>query len=43
MSKITEAFNNGKAFIPFITAGDPSIGDTKRFIKAMVRAGADIV
>ena len=23
MSKITEAFKKGKAFIPFLTAGDP--------------------
>ena len=25
MSKVTEAFSNGKAFIPFLTAGDPNI------------------
>ena len=43
MSKIKEAFQNGKAFIPFITAGDPSIEDTKRFILAMAKAGADLI
>ena len=32
MSKrIADAFKNGKAFIPFITAGDPSIEKTKEF------------
>lgn len=43
MSKIKKAFENGKAFIPFITAGDPSIGDTERFILEMEKAGADLI
>ena len=32
MSKIREAFKNGKAFIPFLTAGDPSLDKTAEFI-----------
>lgn len=28
MSKIQEAFANGKAFIPFITCGDPDLETT---------------
>ena len=31
MSKIKEAFKNGKAFIPFITGGDPDLETTKKF------------
>ncbi|MCI6585040.1 MAG: tryptophan synthase subunit alpha [Mobiluncus porci] len=41
---IAKAFEGGrKAFIPFITAGDPSLEDTERFIVAMARAGAGII
>ena len=29
MSKVTEAFSNSKAFIPFLTAGDPNIEKTR--------------
>ncbi|MCL2116086.1 MAG: tryptophan synthase subunit alpha [Methanobrevibacter sp.] len=43
MSKITEAFSNGKAFIAFLTAGDPSKEKTIEFILAMEEAGADII
>ncbi|MBR2190014.1 MAG: tryptophan synthase subunit alpha [Eubacterium sp.] len=43
MSKIRKAFENGKAFIPFITAGDPSIADTERFVLEMDQAGADLI
>ena len=41
--KIADAFKNGKAFIPFITAGDPSLEKTKEFVLAMEKAGADLV
>lgn len=43
MSKIREAFKNGKAFIPFITCGDPDLGTTKEIVKVMVDNGADLV
>ena len=43
MSRIKEAFQNGKAFIPFITCGDPDLGTTKEIVKAMVDNGADLV
>ncbi len=32
-----------KAFLPFVTAGDPTIDDTKRFIKELIKAGASII
>ncbi len=43
MSKIREAFQNGKAFIPFITCGDPDLETTKAAVRAMVANGADLV
>lgn len=43
MIKIADAFRNGKAFIPFITCGDPSIAMTRKLVKAMVENGADLV
>ena len=43
MSKIYKAFENKKAFIPFITGGDPSLDVTKELIIAMEQAGADLI
>ena len=43
MSKKKEAFKNGKAFIPFITGGDPDLETTKKLIIEMQNAGADII
>jgi tryptophan synthase alpha chain len=43
MSNIAKAFANGKAFIGFVTGGDPSIEKSAEFIRAMVNAGADLV
>ena len=43
MSKIKSAFENGKAFIPFITCGDPDLATTKACVLDAVRAGADLV
>jgi len=43
MSKIKEAFKNGKAFIPFITCGDPDIETTKKVVREMVKNGANLV
>lgn len=42
MSKITEAFAK-KAFIPFITCGDPDLDTTKKIIKEMAENGADLI
>lgn len=43
MSKIKNAFDNGKAFIGFLTAGDPSLDKTGEFILSMADAGADLI
>jgi len=43
MSKIKNAFSNGKAFIGFLTAGDPSIEKTEEYILEMVKGGADLI
>lgn len=41
--RITDAFTNGKAFIPFITCGDPSLEITEQIVYAMEEAGADLI
>ena len=41
--KITEAFAKGKAFIPFVTCGDPSLDVTEKIVYAMEEAGADLI
>lgn len=43
MSNIDNAFKNGKAFIGFLTAGDPDLNTTKECIIAMQEAGADLI
>lgn len=43
MSNIKKAFEGGKAFIPFITCGDPTLDVTEQIIYAMERAGADLI
>ena len=43
MSNIRKAFENGKAFIPFITCGDPSLAITEHLVYAMSEAGADLI
>lgn len=43
MSKIREAFENKKAFVGFLTAGDPSLEKTEEYIMEMERAGASII
>jgi tryptophan synthase alpha chain len=43
MSKIAEAFQNKKAFIPFITCGDPSLEVTEKLVYAIAEAGADLI
>ena len=43
MSNIAKAFANGKAFIPFITCGDPDLDTTAKVVRAMAEAGADLI
>ena len=43
MNKIAEAFDNKKAFIPFVTAGDPDLDTTRELLLAMQEAGADLI
>ena len=43
MSRIQKAFENKKAFIAFLTAGDPSLDKTEEYILEMERAGADLI
>ena len=43
MSKINKAFENGKAFIPFITCGDPDLATTAAVVREAVKNGADLV
>ena len=43
MSNIKKAFENGKAFIAFITCGDPDLETTKKSVIAAVKGGADLI
>lgn len=43
MSKIKSAFENGKAFIAFITCGDPDLETTSAAVRAAVENGADLI
>lgn len=43
MSRVSDVFADGKAFIPFITAGDPDLSVTEELIPAMAEAGADLI
>ncbi len=43
MNKISNAFNNGKALIGFITVGDPSLKTSEEVILKMVQGGCDLI
>lgn len=43
MSNIKKAFENGKAFIPFITCGDPNLATTAAVVREAVSNGADLI
>ncbi|MDR0311731.1 MAG: tryptophan synthase subunit alpha [Acidobacteriota bacterium] len=43
MNRIKKAFENKKAFIAFITGGDPDIETTEKLVIALTEAGADII
>ncbi len=41
--RITQAFKKGKAFIPFITCGDPNLETTEKLIQVLAENGADAI
>lgn len=43
MSKIHQAFERGKAFIAFITCGDPDLETTAAVVRAAAANGADLI
>ncbi len=43
MSNIKKAFENGKAFIAFITCGDPDLETTKKVVLEACKNGADLI
>lgn len=43
MSKIREAFENKKAFIAFVTCGDPNLETTAAVVREAVANGADLI
>lgn len=43
MIKVADAFQHGKAFIAFITCGDPDIETTEKVILAAAESGADLI
>lgn len=43
MSNIRKAFENGKAFIAFITCGDPDVETTIKAVREAVKNGADLI
>ena len=43
MSSIRKAFENGKAFIAFVTCGDPDLETTAAVVRAAAENGADLI
>ena len=43
MSNIRKAFANGKAFVSFITCGDPDLETTAAAVRAIAEGGADLI
>jgi tryptophan synthase alpha chain len=43
MSRIPSAFARGKAFIGFLTGGDPTLERSESCLRAMIRGGADLI
>lgn len=43
MSNLAKAFAGGKAFIPFITCGDPDLETTAACVRAAAKSGADLI
>lgn len=43
MSNVSKAFENGKAFVAFITCGDPDLETTAKVVRTMAASGADLI
>ena len=43
MSNIAKAFEGGKAFIPFVTCGDPDLETIAKIVRGMAANGADLI
>ncbi|MCL1848467.1 MAG: tryptophan synthase subunit alpha [Clostridiales bacterium] len=43
MNKLNQTFASGKAFIPFITGGDPDMETTEKLLYALSESGADAI
>lgn len=43
MSNLRKAFDHGKAFVAFITCGDPDLETTAKAVRAMAEGGADLI
>lgn len=43
MSRIQQAFQKGKALIPFVTCGDPDLETTQKLVRTMAENGADLI
>lgn len=43
MINIADAFAHGKAFIPFVTCGDPDLETTAAVVRSMAENGADLI
>lgn len=43
MTETAKAFENGKAFIPFITCGDPDLETTAKIVREAIANGADLI
>ena len=43
MTEIGDAFTSGKAFIAFVTCGDPDLGTTESVIRSLAGNGADLI
>ncbi|MDE7124149.1 MAG: tryptophan synthase subunit alpha, partial [Eubacterium sp.] len=43
MNKISDAFKSGKAFVGFVTAGDPDLETSEQIMVKMAQAGCDLI
>jgi len=43
MSRLSEAFADGPAFVPYLALGDPDLESSLEYVRALDRGGADVV